>query len=110
MHVAIAGKGGTGKTTVSAILGRTLARQGRDVLAVDADSNPNLAAVLGFDRDADLPEGLPRSLLERVEGPDGTRKLVLTRPVGEVLEEYGRTGPDGVRLVIMEAVGHGGGG
>ncbi|MDQ3518083.1 MAG: AAA family ATPase, partial [Gemmatimonadota bacterium] len=43
MRVAIAGKGGTGKTTISGTLARVLARQGRQVLAIDADTTPNLA-------------------------------------------------------------------
>nr|MBA3956189.1 AAA family ATPase [Acidimicrobiia bacterium] len=41
MKVAVTGKGGSGKTTTSAILARTLARRGHDVVALDCDSNPN---------------------------------------------------------------------
>ena len=37
MKIAIAGKGGVGKTFVSATLARLLARDGYSVLAVDAD-------------------------------------------------------------------------
>ncbi|MBW3534803.1 MAG: AAA family ATPase [Gemmatimonadetes bacterium] len=110
MRVAIAGKGGTGKTTISGILCRALARRGRSVLAVDADSNPNLASILGFDGGESGVPALSRSLLERVEDPDGTRRLVLTRPLDAVLEEHAALGPDGVRLVVMERVGHGGAG
>lgn len=111
MRVAVAGKGGTGKTTLSGTLARSLARAGRPVLALDADSNPNLSAILGFEPGGvDDPPGLPRDLLERIEEPDGTRRLVLTRPMDEVLAEYGRVGPDGVRLVVMQKVGHGGDG
>lgn len=110
MRVAIAGKGGTGKTTISGILCRALARRGRSVLAVDADSNPNLASILGFEGGESRVPALSRSLLERVEDADGTRRLVLTRPLDEVLEEHAAAGPDGVRLVVMERVGHGGAG
>ncbi|MEO7397521.1 MAG: AAA family ATPase, partial [Ilumatobacteraceae bacterium] len=42
MKIAVVGKGGSGKTTTSAILARTLARDGHSVLALDCDSNPNL--------------------------------------------------------------------
>ena len=46
--IATSGKGGTGKTTFSALAVRYLKeRYGRPVLAVDADSNANLDAVLG---------------------------------------------------------------
>ena len=37
MKIAISGKGGVGKTTLSALLAQVYADQGRDVLAVDAD-------------------------------------------------------------------------
>jgi CO dehydrogenase maturation factor len=48
MKLAITGKGGVGKTTLSALLAQTYADQGRDVLAVDADPSPCLAGALGF--------------------------------------------------------------
>lgn len=111
MRVAIAGKGGTGKTTISGILARSLARSGRRVLAVDADSNPNLDAILGIDRaTAAEMAGIPRSLMERVEENGGRSRLVLTRPLDEVLAEYGVDAPDGVRMVVMGRVGHAGSG
>ena len=46
--IAIGGKGGVGKTTVCAILAELLGRDGFDVLAIDADSDPNLASALGI--------------------------------------------------------------
>jgi len=53
--IAIAGKGGVGKTTCSALLLRALARSGtRPLLAVDADPNANLHLLLGLP----LPEAL----------------------------------------------------
>ena len=48
MKVAITGKGGVGKTTISAGLATLCARGGRRVIAVDADPDANLAATLGF--------------------------------------------------------------
>lgn len=48
MKLAITGKGGVGKTTLTALLAQTFAHQGRDVLAVDADPSPCLAGALGF--------------------------------------------------------------
>lgn len=111
MRIAIAGKGGTGKTTISGILARVLGREGRRVLAVDCDTNPNLASVLGMREVGPAPfRALDRSLVERVEEPDGTRRLALKRPLDQVLEEYAVAGPDGVRLMVIEAVGHAGAG
>jgi CO dehydrogenase maturation factor len=48
MKLAITGKGGVGKTTLTALLAQTYADQSRDVLAVDADPSPCLAGALGF--------------------------------------------------------------
>lgn len=48
MKIAITGKGGVGKTTLTALLAQTYAVQSRDVLAVDADPSPCLAGALGF--------------------------------------------------------------
>jgi CO dehydrogenase maturation factor len=51
MKLAITGKGGVGKTTLTALLAQVYADQGRDVLAVDADPSPCLAGALGFPDD-----------------------------------------------------------
>ena len=111
MRLAIAGKGGTGKTTIAGTLARVLARSDREVLAIDADSNPNLASVLGIPAaKAQEIVGLPRSLMQRITNDDGTTKAVFTADPEDVLREYGVVGPDGVRLMVMGKVGHGGAG
>lgn len=48
MKLAITGKGGVGKTTLTALIAQAYADQGRQVLAVDADPSPCLAGALGF--------------------------------------------------------------
>lgn len=111
MRIAIAGKGGTGKTTITGTLARALAQAGRTVLAVDADTNPNLATVLGMSpSDAEALVTLPRDLMQKRTEPDGTTKVYFSRPPGDVLAQYGVNGPDGVRLVVMGKVNHGGAG
>jgi len=60
--IAVCGKGGSGKSTVVALLARALRDGGACVLVVDSDeSNPGLYRVLGFDQ-------RPRPLLELIGG------------------------------------------
>ncbi len=102
MKVAVAGKGGSGKTTISATLARLLARRGHPVMAVDGDPNPNLGVALGMSRD---------NLEKMVRVPkDVTRRLVMTRPIEEVTAKYAMPGPDGVDLMVMTGVDHAGAG
>ena len=111
MRIAIAGKGGSGKTTIAGTLARLLGQAGRSVVAVDADTNPNLATTLGIghDRAKDIV-ALPRTLLKREQQRDGTMTSTFLRDPLDVLAEFGTSGPDGVKLVVMGAVGHGGAG
>jgi CO dehydrogenase maturation factor len=103
MRIAVAGKGGAGKTTTAATLARVLARRGFRVNALDDDPNPNLAVALGLSADqlAALKR-VPRDeiLEERVDAA-GTADLHLTRPFEEVVREYGVRGPDDVSVLTM---------
>lgn len=111
MRFAIAGKGGTGKTTIAGTLARLLARRGRSVVAIDADTSPNLAGILGVPAErARQIATLPRNLMERRTDPDGTTRVVFNADADQILRKYGAPAPDGVRLVVMGRVGHGGAG
>ena len=57
VKIAISGKGGVGKTTVCAVWSQLFAEDGLDVLAIDADSDPNLSSALGVALE-DAPEPL----------------------------------------------------
>ncbi len=48
MKIAISGKGGVGKSTLAAVLALLMSKQGKKVLAVDADPDANLASALGI--------------------------------------------------------------
>ncbi|WP_194921294.1 nucleotide-binding protein, partial [Catenulispora rubra] len=48
MKIAFVGKGGSGKTTLSALFARQLAADGAEVVAVDADINQHLGVALGL--------------------------------------------------------------
>lgn len=111
MRIAIAGKGGTGKTTISGTLARVLARQGHKVLAIDADTTPNLAVILGVPpATADEIIALPRNMMERQTLPDGSSKTVFVADSEKVISQHSAVGPDGVRLLVMGKVNHGGAG
>ncbi|WP_055554883.1 AAA family ATPase [Streptomyces sp. NBRC 110028] len=58
MRIAFVGKGGSGKTTLSGLFARHLARSGAPVVAIDADINQHLGAALGLDED-ELREVVP---------------------------------------------------
>ena len=111
MKIAISGKGGSGKTTISATLARTFARQGYAVLAIDGDPNPNLGIALGLAAEqlAKL-QPIPRDIAERQKEPDGKFKLVITKSVAEIAANHGVTGPDGVRVLMGSRVDHPGAG
>lgn len=69
MKILICGKGGSGKSTVAALLAREIARRGTGVLVVDADeSNFGIYKMLGFDQPRDFMESLggKRALGERL--------------------------------------------
>ena len=104
MKLAIAGKGGSGKTSISGTMARLLARQGHSVLAIDGDSNPNLALTLGLPPEA--MNGMPtltRDLLTRTES--GSE---LTQSVEEICESHSVQAPDGVTLLVMANPQHAG--
>ncbi len=77
MKIATVGKGGSGKTTIAGTLTRIFADDGRKMLAIDGDPNPNLALTLGMSRDkSDNITYIPASVMKRGGrggwcGPDG---------------------------------------
>ena len=109
MRLAIAGKGGAGKTTLAATLARVLARSGRRVLAIDGDPNPNLGVALGIDpaKLDDAPR-VPNDCVVDVYDDDGRQHMKLRRPLEELRAEYGIDAPDKVRLMLVGSVGHAG--
>lgn len=109
MKIAVCGKGGSGKTTISATLTRILARRGLPVLAIDGDPNPNLTQALGLGIGVN-PEPVPRSVVERRQDEAGETHLVLKNTVAEIIGRYGISAPDGVTVLVGTRVDHPGAG
>lgn len=109
MKIAVSGKGGSGKTTLSGTLARSFADDGYDVVAIDDDENPNLAMTLGIPREESVPP-VPSDLLKRVETPGGDSELELTKTPGEIITDHGVVAPGGVQILKMGEVDHAGSG
>ena len=115
MKLAISGKGGVGKTTLSALLAQYYADQGRDVLAVDADPSPCLAGALGLPKDlraklSPIAE-MDQLIEERTGAKPGTVGgfFTLNPKVDDIPERFSVT-HRGVRLLEMGSVDLGGSG
>jgi len=113
MKIAITGKGGVGKTTLTALLAQAYADAGRQVLAVDADPSPCLAGALGFPPElrAQLrPIAEMDQLIEQRTGakPGTVGGFFTLNPRVDDIPERFSVVQRGVRLLEMGAVDIGG--
>ncbi len=111
MKIAIAGKGGSGKTTIAGILARLVAQRGQEVWAIDADSNPNLGATIGVPVDARKKvKPLEAGILKEAADENGQRTMQLAIPPREVAQKFGLPVADRLTLLLMGTVDHAGAG
>lgn len=94
--IALAGKGGTGKTTVAGLLIKYLVNKGKSpILAVDADPNANLNEVLGLEVNDTL--GQAREDMKKGKVPNGmTKDVFISMRMEEAIAEE-----DGFDLVVL---------
>lgn len=99
LWIAVAGKGGAGKSTVSGTLSRALGRLGHDVVAMDSDTMPGMCRSLG------IAEPSGTRLMEAIE-PADERRWRLRKGVGPVrtVQRCTTPAPDGVRLLQLGKV------
>lgn len=111
MKIAISGKGGVGKTLLSAFLSKTFADAGYSVIAIDADPDANLAATLGFPNPYDItPISEMNDLIEERVGvrPGQSGSFFKLNPkVDDLPEEYS-VKMNGIRLMSMGRIKRGG--
>lgn len=95
MKIAITGKGGVGKTTLSAILSHLYASEGKKVIAVDADPDANLASALGIPKNETEKIRPIAEMADLIEERTGARPgksggiFKLNPKVDDIPEEFG---------------------
>lgn len=107
MKIAIAGKGGVGKTVVASGIAWSLARSGLKTLAIDADVSPNLGLSLGLSPDEAahiVPVAENEELVKMKTETDFPGVYNLNFSVDDVVRDYAVPTPAGVHLLVMGAV------
>ena len=109
MKIAISGKGGVGKTTISTFLVQALADRGRQVLAIDSDPSPHLARGLDFPQAEDIcPIAEMRELIQERSERDGPFYRLNPR-VSDIPERFMRQ-KGNIKLMVLGAIQQGGAG
>jgi len=115
MKLAISGKGGVGKTTLTSLLAGVYAAEGATVLAVDANPDANLATALGIpaaEAQSIVPISEMKDLIEeRTGAKPGTSSpfFKLNPTVDDIPERFSVT-KGRIKLLIMGNVKQGDGG
>jgi len=115
LKLAVGGKGGVGKTTITSLIARSIAalNKGTKVIAIDADPVANLAAGLGIDESKPITpvSELSDLIAERTGAKPGTMGgfFTLNPKVDDIPDRFSIE-KDGVKLLVMGTVQQGGSG
>jgi CO dehydrogenase maturation factor len=113
--LAITGKGGVGKTTLSALLAYTYANESKTVMAIDADPDANLASALGMPADQAAHITPIAQMDDLIEERTGARPgesggfFSLNPRVDDIPDRFSAT-HRGIKLLVLGTVGRGGAG
>jgi len=113
MKIAVSGKGGVGKTLVAGVLADFFVKKGFKVLAIDADSSPNLALTLGIpleEANKIVPVSENTQLLESKTRTNFEGVYRLSFTVDNIIAKFGVKSPYGMNLLVMGTVRSAGGG
>lgn len=112
MKIAVSGKGGVGKSTLSAFLVKWFAQNGKMVLAIDADPDANLGHALGIKGASEIvPIAKMKELVaERTESVPGSFGgfFKMNPKVDDLPEKLAVRSGDNIRLMVMGGVKKGG--
>lgn len=107
MKIAVCGKGGVGKTFFAGSLAEQFILAGHLVIAIDADSSPNLAMTLGLSADqakAIIPIAENEELVRLKTGTDYSGVFRLSFTVDDIISRYAVPTPSGASLLVMGTV------
>lgn len=107
MKIAIAGKGGVGKTLIASGLAWSFVRGGLTTIAIDADPSPNLALSLGLSTEkttAIIPISENEALIQKKTGTSFPGVYNLNFSVDDIIRDFAVSTPSGVHLLVMGTV------
>ena len=107
MKIAVAGKGGLGKTFIAGSLAAYFSRQGHPVITIDTDPSPNLAMTLGLSPEETariIPIAENEVLIKLKTGTEFPGVFRITFSVDDMIEKYSVPTPAGPALMVMGTV------